>query len=729
MALMMGQLHPDATDGEKIVYGAFERYLPDTYQVWPELPVQGAEERKQPDFVLLHPTWGIIVLEVKDWARILAADPYHVVVKPRKGAEDTRGNPVTQAKRYCDTIADMIRETHREALAEGAFRGPLPKVSRAYAVVLTLQEDYEIPYLEQRLRAKGYLLSKYDLVKARLEARLQSLPRPDGVECLDEDTLELVRRALFPEGDIYDSAGKYIGHFTPEQEIEAKDGVFPRTEEETETDEKVPVEQSTLFSASSPSPVRLDVEKLELTEQGKEIAGRFSVKLVRGVAGSGKTQILCKRAVLLSKLYPAWNILVLTRNKGLAADLRAILKDYPSITVCHFDQLCYRQLEPKGLWRPPVGDQDQPGWIAQVCKDVPGADEFDPRFLRDEFNWMKYVDRLGRESYLAEEREGRETPLPRDKREIVFQTFELFEKRLQLFRQMVWADVPRLMINAIESGLLVTQQYDAILVDEAQMFPPTWFKVVKYWLKQPQGMLFLAADMTQNIYARFSWKQKGINVRGRRTTILRQPYRNSYPIANAAYELVRTDDDLQALLRKDGDELIEPDMDHAGMRPGEMPKLVHCNNLDGELKYVTDEIKRLIAGGCWPSDIAVLTLKEVQGQQRFASHLQAQGVQIVLSSEYRHRADNPRVLVGLTSGITGQEFKAVFVCDLQGLFDRDSTAFSGSWTDFKAEQKRLLYVAMTRARDNLYLCYRQKLHSTLQILEQVTEAVETGSIP
>jgi superfamily I DNA/RNA helicase len=724
MALMMGPLHPDATDGEKIVYGALERYLPDTYQVWPELPVQGEEERKQPDFVLLHPTWGIIVLEVKDWARIASADPYHVVVKPRKGAEDSRGNPVTQAKRYCDTIADMIRETHRQALLEGAFRGPLPKVSRAYAVVLTLQEDYEIPYLEQRLRAKGYVLSKYDLTKARLESRLQSLPRPDGVECLDEDTLELVRRALFPEGDIYDSIGKYIGHFTPEQEIETKEGVFPRSGEETESDEKAPVEQSTLFPNSSSSPVRPDVEKLELTGQGKEIAERFSVKLVRGVAGSGKTQILCKRAVLLSKLYPTWNILVLTRNKGLAADLKEILKDHPSITVCHFDRLCYRQLEPKGLWRPPVGDQDQPGWIAQVCKEVPGADEFDPRFLRDEFNWMKYVDRLDREAYLAEEREGRETPLPRDKREIVFQAFDLYEKRLQLFRQMVWADVPHLTVNAMECGLLPTQQYDAILIDEAQMFPPTWFKVVKYWLKQPQGMLFLAADMTQNIYTRFSWKQKGINIRGRRTTILRRPYRNSYPIANAAYELVHTDDDLQALLKKDGDELVEPDMDYAGMRPGEMPKLVHCHNLDAELKYVTDEVKRLISEGCWPSDIAVLTLKEVQGQQRFASHLQGQRVQVVLSSEYRHGADGPRVLVGLISGITGQEFKSVFVCDLQDLFDCNSTAFSGSWAEFRAEQKRLLYVAMTRARDNLHLCYRQKLHSTLQVLSQVTETVE-----
>jgi superfamily I DNA/RNA helicase len=187
--------------------------------------------------------------------------------------------------------------------------------------------------------------------------------------------------------------------------------------------------------------------------------------------------------------------------------------------------------------------------------------------------------------------------------------------------------------------------------------------------------------------------------------------------------LVCTDDDLQNLLRKEGDELVEPDLDHPGMRPGETPKLVHCSNLEAELDYVTTGVKRLIDAGYWSSDIAVVSLKEVQ-REHLASHLRAQGVPIALSSEYRYGTDGPRVLVGLISGITGQEFKAVLVCETQDLFDRSSTAFSGSWPEFKAQQKRLLYVAMTRARDDLHICYRQKLHSTLDVLGEVTEAVE-----
>jgi superfamily I DNA/RNA helicase len=122
------------------------------------------------------------------------------------------------------------------------------------------------------------------------------------------------------------------------------------------------------------------------------------------------------------------------------------------------------------------------------------------------------------------------------------------------------------------------------------------------------------------------------------------------------------------------------------------------------------------------SEIAVLCLKE-RTQQDTAEHMQAQGIPVVPSSEYRHSSDGPRVLVGLISGITGQEFEAVFVVDLQDLFDRDSPYFGGSWPEFKAKQKQLLYTAITRTRSHLHLCYRRNLLSTLEPLRSVTEEV------
>lgn len=720
MAMIMSQLGPNATYGESLVYRALGR-LSDDYQVWPELPVQGEAEREHPDFVVLHPKWGIIVLEVKDRRNIVSANPYNLDVRRADGSQESEPNPVNKAKGYSDTIADMLRETHRCARAEGAFVDPLPMIPRTYAVVFTQQSQREVSWLEERLRAKGYLLSGDDLAADRFEQSLESLPCPCGVDRLEDRTLELVRRTLFPDGDIYDKGGNYQGHMTPEQEAEVKGGIFFGSEVESEREEKMLPKQSTLLQESPPSRVKPDVERLRLTEEGEQLAERFTVKLVRGVAGSGKTQILCKRAVLLTQLYPDWDILVLTRNRGLAADLDDILTDYQKIQVFNFDRLCRNQLDARGLWRTPVKDTDQPGWIAPIVEQVPGADQFDPRFLRDEFNWMKYTKAVARDTYLAEDRDGREIPLSREReRPIVYEVFDRYEEKLKRFRQIVWADVPLLMLEAMEEGLIPSERYDAILVDEAQMFPPTWFQVVKRWVQKPHGMLFLAADMTQNIYCRFSWKRRGVRVRGR-TRILRRPYRSSYQIARCAYDLVRSDEDLQAVLKKDGDELVKPDLDHSLMRPGDKPRLVSCSTLQAELDYVASNVEGLIADGYWPSEMAVLAVRQQEGQQRLAKHLKAQGIPVVLSSEYRYSSDGPRVLVGLISGITGQEFRAVFICDLQDLFRRDSTAFSGSWPDFKAQQKRLLYVAMTRARDTLHMCYRQNLHSSLNCLERSVE--------
>jgi len=721
MALVMGELRPDATHGERLLYDALGQ-LPDDYQVWPELPVQGKYEREQPDFVLLHPKWGIIVLEAKDRKNIISANPYGLQVRRVDGSEKSEDNPVNQAKRYSDTIADRLKETHKRARSEGAFPDSLPMVPRTYGVVFSHQSRREVSWLEDCLAAKGYLISKDDLPVDKLQQRLAALPCPCGVDRLSDRTLDLVRRALFPEGDIYDRHGDYQGHVSPEQEAEVKADIFCQLESNSEARPEPPDQQPTLLDVAHQEPVRPDIESLQLTEEGEQLSERFSVRLIRGVAGSGKTQILCKRAVLLTQLYPDWDILVLTRNRGLAADLEGILADYRKIQVYHFDRLCRNQLDAEGLWGSPVKDTDQPGWIARVADEVEGADQFDPRFLRDEFNWMKYTDTRTEDVYIAEDRDGREIALSREReRPIVYAVYKRYDEKLKRFRQFAWADVPLMMLDAIEEGLIPDAQYDAILIDEAQLFPPTWFEVVKRWLRKPDGMLFLAADTTQNIYGRFSWKRKGVRVRGR-TRILTRPYRSTYAIARCAYDLVRSDEDLQALLRKDGDELIEPDFDHSLMRQGEDPRLVACSTLKAELDYVTSNVQRLIADGYWPSEIAVLTLREQEGQQRFAEHLRAHGVPVALASEYRYGSDGPRVVVGLISGITGQEFRAVFVCELQDLFRRDSTAFSGSWIEFEAQQKRLLYVAMTRARDILHICYRQNLHSTLNCLENSTAA-------
>ncbi len=53
------------TNGEWRLYQRLKEKLEDDYLVWYDVPI--GSRRRQPDFIILHPLRGVIILEVKDW--------------------------------------------------------------------------------------------------------------------------------------------------------------------------------------------------------------------------------------------------------------------------------------------------------------------------------------------------------------------------------------------------------------------------------------------------------------------------------------------------------------------------------------------------------------------------------------------------------------------------------------------------------------------------------------
>ena len=53
------------TSGEKRLARRLESLLEDDYLVWYDIPV--GNKRRYPDFIVLHPSRGLLFLEVKDW--------------------------------------------------------------------------------------------------------------------------------------------------------------------------------------------------------------------------------------------------------------------------------------------------------------------------------------------------------------------------------------------------------------------------------------------------------------------------------------------------------------------------------------------------------------------------------------------------------------------------------------------------------------------------------------
>jgi hypothetical protein len=108
----MAQMIPDrmssgASHGEKLLFMVLQR-LPDDCLVYYE-PVVA---RRHPDFVVIAPQLGLMVIEVKGWypAEILAADSHEVLVF-RRQLERRERHPLRQARDYMFRLMDFCR-TH-----------------------------------------------------------------------------------------------------------------------------------------------------------------------------------------------------------------------------------------------------------------------------------------------------------------------------------------------------------------------------------------------------------------------------------------------------------------------------------------------------------------------------------------------------------------------------------------------------------------------------------------
>ncbi|MFB3884706.1 MAG: 3'-5' exonuclease [Thermodesulfobacteriota bacterium] len=306
-----------ATRGERRVFEALRDHLPEDYLVYYNIPVKG----RYPDFIIVGPDLGVISLEVKDWRldSIAAVTKDGVVVR-EDSVERTLKNPIQQAREYILEAVDMLKK--RSLLSDGKHLC----FGWGHGVIFPFLSKKEIetpslfgPSLSEAL-GPGIVLSGDDLVSDQLLLQLRRLiphrvPRlvPMNVLQIDE-----IRGVLYPE--------IRIGWGCTDSEI-----------------------------------VRvMDREQERLARTLGE-----GHRLVRGVAGSGKTVMLICRARHLRARYPEWRILVLCYNRVLAGYLRDAIGPDPQLEVLHYHSWCWRELEAAGIpipERPELGEQLDDYW-------------------------------------------------------------------------------------------------------------------------------------------------------------------------------------------------------------------------------------------------------------------------------------------------------------------------------------------------------------------------------
>ena len=112
------------TSGERRLAERLEQKLDDDYLLWYDVPV--GPRYAHPDFVVMHPRRGLLVLEVKDWrlSTIQRADKQNWEIIP-DGIPKSVINPLEQARQYAHQVIDALQRDKQLIHEDGKYKGKL----------------------------------------------------------------------------------------------------------------------------------------------------------------------------------------------------------------------------------------------------------------------------------------------------------------------------------------------------------------------------------------------------------------------------------------------------------------------------------------------------------------------------------------------------------------------------------------------------------------------------
>ena len=301
------------TSGERRVAERLEQKLDADYLAWYDVPV--GPKHAHPDFVVLHPRRGLLILEVKDWRldTIRCADRQTWEIVP-DGVPKTVASPLEQARSYAHQVIDALARDTQLVQAEGEHRGKVC-FPWSYGVVLT------------RITRKQF----DDSGLANAIERHRVICSDEMTEAVDPEAFQSRLWGMFPT--------MMRGLLTLPQIDRVRWILFPEVRIS---------QQPNLFEAEDEDlPDLMRVMDLQQEQLARSLGDGHRV--IHGVAGSGKTLILGYRAEHLARAATsnAKPILILCYNEPLAVKLESVMVAKglgDRVHVHNIHRWCRRQL-------------------------------------------------------------------------------------------------------------------------------------------------------------------------------------------------------------------------------------------------------------------------------------------------------------------------------------------------------------------------------------------------
>ena len=459
---------------------------------------------------------------------------------------------------------------------------------------------------------------------------------------------------------------------------------------------------------------------------------------VSGGAGTGKTVIAVHRAVELAKRDKADEqeprILLTTYTRNLADDLRRQVAQLDprlpfterlsesGVMVSGLDRVARMILQQAGAKISPIAQEviGQPRArvltfprenVWQEVLTLMG-DELPERlrsadFLESEYELIVLPQRVTTlKQYLRVRRPGRGVALDRSKRAAVWKAMERYRDRSadlgvtsfdeQLALAAAWLDH--------KAALGTPRPFRHVLVDEAQDLTPAHLQLLRALVEPGPDDLFLAEDSHQRIYGKkITLSHYGIQVRGRSRRLTRN-YRTTRQNLDVAFGILDpgTYEDMEG--QAEEHHYVSP-------RSGPEPLLLHATDRADELSKAAELLRVWLeqdrdSEDSAPETIAVLVRDRYQ-RDAVVNGLAQHGIEV--RAVDREAAGRGRPVVMTMHRAKGLEFRKVLLFDVsknaipRPLWDQQYS--DTDHDDALLRERSLLYVAATRARDQLAISW------------------------
>ncbi|GEM_PF-646709 len=616
----------NTTLGERKVY----KFLQDLFAdqdaiVWYETEALG----RYSDFILWLPTHGLLAIEVKDWSKsnFKEVNPTHFTgTFYRKDKAHTVPNPRAQVRTVAMNLRNKCKMNDSLIAKSGFYEGnPLFPITHSVFYTNIYRSDAAaLGLLEEGINEQNKILFK-DELEYDLENK--------------DSRKELIRKIHLHFKEFF-----YFEPLTYTQVKTLRYLLFPEIRINT-------FENDELFDAQPQELMTLDIQQEMIA---KNIGAGH--RILKGVAGSGKSLVIACRAKYLNSVYPDWKVLVVCFNN----------------TLCNHIQNMMSENDVKNL---------EISTFHGLVKKITNA------------NLRKLDD---------------ESP-------------DQYNLR-----------VAEILNSYVESTNFL-DKYDAILIDEGQDFAQEWIQSLVKILNPETNSILFCYDPAQNIFNRKrpSWKSFGLEVQGKKPTELMRCYRNTKEILVTARSFLNSKKLDSLVAEDDFDRVLDPDTGEC--KVGIFPVTYQSQNYQETINLIVKKIKYLVNNGHPENSIAILIARH-ESQEKldallkkaFEEHASNIAYKFIITSHDKKALNLKELNIKILNfeSSKGLEFDHVFLIGLENM-----PRITAKLVRDEDTERKLTYVAMTRAKENLYMIshkntgYFSEIAEIINSLKPATEII------